>query len=90
MGHFTRFQHMVGVTVTASGYPVSDANPFCAAFTEDPYPVYEALRNAGPVVWLSGHGVWAVARHEQVNRVLNDWEVFSSARGVGLIGPVGE
>jgi len=79
VGHFTRFQHMVGVTVTASGYPVSD-----------PYPVYEALRNAGPVVWLSGHGVWAVARHEQVNRVLNDWEVFSSARGVGLIGPVGE
>jgi len=65
-------------------HPVSDADPFSAAFFEDPHPIHEELREAGPVVWLARYNVWAVARYEQVYAMLNDWQTFSSAAGVGL------
>jgi len=29
--------------------PVSQIDPFCREFFEDPFPAYEALREAGPV-----------------------------------------
>lgn len=64
--------------------PNSVADPFSAEFFADPFPVHAALRDAGPVVRLSAYGCWAVARYDEVHRVLNDWETFSSARGVGL------
>ena len=64
--------------------PTLDVDPFAAAFFADPFPIHTLLRDAGPVVWLSRYGVWAVARHEQVHAVLRDWETFSSAAGVGL------
>ncbi len=73
------------MTVRASaGFAVSDADPFSAAFFENPFPVHAELRDAGPVVRLSRYDVWAVARDEQVRMVLNDWRTFSSAAGVGL------
>jgi len=64
--------------------PVSDIDPFCAAFFEDPFPAHAALREAGPVVRLSRYDVWAVARYEQVHAILNDWQTFCSSRGAGL------
>ncbi|MDO9708057.1 cytochrome P450 [Paracraurococcus lichenis] len=64
--------------------PESDIDPFCAAFFEDPHPAQEALREAGPVVRLTRYGVLAVARHAEVKAVLDDWQAFSSARGVGI------
>jgi 4-methoxybenzoate monooxygenase (O-demethylating) len=30
--------------------PVSDVDPFSIEFFEDPFPVHESLREAGPVV----------------------------------------
>lgn len=74
----------LSVTESHSGAPVSDADPFSAAFFEDPYRVHEELREAGPVVWLARYNVWACARYEEVRAILNDWETFSSARGVGI------
>ena len=65
-------------------YPVSDADPFSAGFFEGPFSVHAALRDAGPVVRLSRYGCLAVARYEQVEAVLRDWQGFSSASGVGL------
>lgn len=64
--------------------PTSAADPFSAEFFTDPFPVHAALRDAGPVVRLSAYECWAVARYDEVHRVLNDWETFSSARGIGL------
>jgi 4-methoxybenzoate monooxygenase (O-demethylating) len=64
--------------------PVSDIDPFSREFFENPFPAYEELREAGPVVRLSRYGVWAVARYEQVHAVLNDWQTFCSSRGAGL------
>ena len=64
--------------------PVSKVDPFCREFFQDPFPAYEELRGAGPVVRLSRYDFWAVARYAEVHRVLNDWQTFCSSRGAGL------
>jgi cytochrome P450 len=64
--------------------PVSDIDPFAAEYFEDPLPAQEALREAGPVVRLSRYGVFACARYAEVKAMLDDWQAFSSARGVGI------
>ncbi len=64
--------------------PVSTLDPFSHAFLSDPYPYHEALREAGPVVWLDRYGIWAMARHEQVRDALTDWQTYCSSAGVGL------
>ena len=69
---------------TINGPPISDIDPFCVEFFENPFPAHAALRDAGPVVRLSRYGVWGVARYEQVHAVLNDWQTFCSSRGAGL------
>ncbi len=63
----------------------SDIDPFSSDFIRDPYPFHERLRELGPVVWLEKWGVWAVARHEQVSAVLNDWQTYCSGAGVGIL-----
>jgi len=65
-------------------FPVSSLDPFADDFLAEPYPFYEELREAGPVVWLERYGLWACARHAEVQAVLSDWETFSSAAGVGI------
>jgi 4-methoxybenzoate monooxygenase (O-demethylating) len=67
-----------------AGIPSFDIDPFSTAYFDDPYPVQEQLREAGPVVWLSRYDICAVARYEHVRATLLDWRTFSSARGVGL------
>ncbi|WP_376090454.1 cytochrome P450 [Roseomonas sp. CCTCC AB2023176] len=64
--------------------PESDLDPFDASYFEDPYPAQDALREAGPVVHLSRHGIYAAARFAEVKAILEDWATFSSARGVGI------
>ena len=66
------------------GAPASDIDPFSLDFFADPFPAHHELRQAGPAVWLRRYGVWAVARYENVHRVLNDWRTFCSCRGVGM------
>jgi len=72
------------VVLEAQQAPVSEVDPFCREFFENPFPAYEKLREAGPVVRLLRYDVWAVARYAEVHRVLNDWQTFCSSRGVGL------
>ncbi len=64
--------------------PILDIDPFSDGFLADPYPFHEVLREAGPVVWLESYGVFAAARHAEVQSALQDWRNFSSAAGVGL------
>ena len=73
----------MGVEATLTR-PVSSADPFSYGFLSDPYPHHEALREAGPAVWLETYGIWAMARHEQVREALTDWETYCSSAGVGL------
>jgi len=63
---------------------VASVDPFSHAFLENPYPHHEALREAGPVVWLEHYGIWAMARHQEVRDTLTDWQSYCSGAGVGL------
>ncbi|SHG16898.1 cytochrome P450 [Geodermatophilus nigrescens] len=64
--------------------PTSDVDPFAHEVLEDPLPMHAALREAGPVVHLSRHDVYAMARYAEVHAALTDWQGFQSAAGVGL------
>jgi len=74
--------------VTLAAHPstlaTSDVDPFSHAVLEDPLPMHAALREAGPVVYLSRYDVYAFARYEQVHAALVNWQEFQSAAGVGL------
>ena len=50
----------------------------------DPYPTYAHLRALGPVVWMSKYAAYALPRYDEVRSVLQDWQRFTSARGVGM------
>jgi len=65
--------------------PATDADPFADEILEHPYRLHDELRALGPAVWLSRYRVFAIARNEDVQRALRDHQVFSSARGVGLV-----
>jgi 4-methoxybenzoate monooxygenase (O-demethylating) len=68
----------------ATAAPHLDIDPFAIEFFENPYPAQEALREAGPVVFLDKWKVFGVARYAEVHAVLNDPLTFCSSRGVGL------
>jgi 4-methoxybenzoate monooxygenase (O-demethylating) len=72
------------VALEAQEERVSEVDPFCRDFFENPFPAHEELREAGPVVRLSRYNIWAVARFAEVHNVLNDWQTFCSSRGAGL------
>ncbi|MGY1856928.1 cytochrome P450 [Modestobacter sp. SYSU DS0290] len=73
------------LTVQPTGQlPVSDVDPFSHDVLEDPLPMHQQLREAGPVVHLSRYDVFALARYEEVHAALVDWQQFQSAAGVGL------
>lgn len=54
-------------------------------FVDDPYPTYKVLRDDYPVYLHEASGFYIVTRNEDVARILNDYEVFSSARGNALV-----
>jgi cytochrome P450 len=69
---------------THKSAPTLDLDPFSKDFLEDPYPYHVQLRDAGPLVWLPKYSIYAMARFEEVDAALRDWETFSSAAGGGL------
>ncbi|MEB2347302.1 MAG: hypothetical protein OZ923_01660 [Comamonadaceae bacterium] len=64
--------------------PVSSIDPYDEGVLLDPYPYYSELRDLGPVVSLERYGVYAVARHQEVEYVLRNHGIFCSSAGVGL------
>ena len=64
--------------------PVVDLDLYSDAALADILPVYAALREAGPVVFLERYGVHAMGRHRDVMAVLKDWRTFSSTGGSGI------
>jgi cytochrome P450 len=66
----------------------SDVDVFDDAVLADPYPSYRRLRDAGPLVWMRRHHVWALPRYAEVRAALRDWQTFSSASGVGMTDEV--
>ena len=55
------------------------------SLVEDPYPYFEELRSACPVLPLPHLGVVAVTGYDEVSEVYRDFETFSSCNSV--VGP---
>jgi cytochrome P450 len=67
-----------------AGVPAFDVNLQADSFFDDPFPTYDRIRDAGPVVWMSRYGYYASARYDEVAAILSDTETFTSAEGVGF------
>ncbi|WP_207843741.1 cytochrome P450 [Williamsia soli] len=62
--------------------PAVDIDLYGRAALIDPQPVYRQIRDAGPVVWLPRHHVWAMGRFDDVRGALRDDATFRSGTGV--------
>ena len=72
-------------TPAPDGIPAIDLDPFAEDELRNPAAFHARLREAGPVAWLSRHGVYATGRFEPAGEVLSDWKRFTSSRGVGML-----
>ncbi len=75
---------MTETVATPEDVPVISADPFSLENLLSPNALHHQLREAGPVVRLDAYRIWGMARYEQVNAALKNWETFSSAAGAGL------
>jgi cytochrome P450 len=66
------------------GVPELDVDLWSDEILTNPYPTYARLRRMGPVLHDGLHDAYVLPRYDEVRAVLQDWETFSSARGVGL------
>ncbi len=59
-------------------------NPFDYDFHEDPYPIYQELREKAPLYRNEEAGFWALSRHADVLAAFKDTTRFSNTSGVSL------
>src|SRR5690625_712636 len=77
--------HLPSSSITeGAAPPETDADPFPSDLVDDPYPIFAALRNAGPAVRLTKYPIWAITRYDELRAAMSNWQVFSSAKGVGM------
>ncbi|BBY90711.1 putative cytochrome P450 123 [Mycobacterium gallinarum] len=57
-------------------------DPFDANIQDDPYPVYQQLRDDAPVFRAETANTWVLSRHEDVIPALLDHDTYSSVNGV--------
>lgn len=56
-------------------------DPYDVGINANPYPVYARLREEAPIYYNAPYDFWALSRHEDVQKGLVNWQVFSSSRG---------
>jgi cytochrome P450 len=54
-------------------------NPLSPEVQDDPYPYYAELRDKAPVAWIDSMQGWAVSRYADVDFILRNPRLFSSA-----------
>jgi cytochrome P450 len=70
---------MVG---SQTGAPVLDLDLYDDTVLRDSREVFARVRDAGPVVWLPRHRMYAIGRFDDVRAALRNDEVFRSGAGV--------
>ena len=70
--------------------PTLPDDPFSPEVLASPFEFQRNLRDAGPVVFLSSHSVYAMGRYDEVQAALVNWQAFESGNGVGLFNPRSE
>jgi cytochrome P450 len=59
-------------------------DPYAYEIHEDPYPTYRLLRDEAPAYLDEERGFWALSRHADVRRAIDDFATFSSTGGITL------
>lgn len=62
--------------------PTVDLDLYSDRVVEDSAPAFARIRDAGPVVWLPRHRMWALGRFDDVRAALRDDELLISGHGV--------
>jgi len=76
---------MGGVTGLATRTtPRSTVDLYSDEVLVDPYAAYRELRDLGAGVYLERVDAWFIGRFRDVRSALNDWQSFSSDKGIGL------
>lgn len=70
---------------STDGSAPPELDPFLLKHLDDPYPVYDRLRDLGPVAHLPDRNLWVVARYESVSAVLRDHRRFVSGLGSSYV-----
>ncbi|MBS7705490.1 cytochrome P450 [Chelatococcus asaccharovorans] len=68
----------------SSSIPVLNLDPYAPETIDNPYGFDEALREAGPVVWLSRYQCYATGRFDEAQTAFSDDSRFLCTAGVGL------
>jgi cytochrome P450 len=55
-------------------------DPYDVDINADPYPTYARLREEAPIYHNDRYDFWTLSRHEDVQKALANWQVFSSTR----------
>lgn len=50
----------------------------------NPYPAFRTLRDMAGAVWMKKYEMYILTRFEDVRNALDNWEVFSSSRGIAM------
>jgi cytochrome P450 len=56
-------------------------DPYDVDINADPYPTYARLREEAPIYHNDRYDFWTLARQDDVQKALVNWDVFSSTRG---------
>ncbi len=59
-------------------------DPFDYSMHDDPYPIYQTLRDEAPLYHNDKHNFWALSRYADCQSAVRDFKTFSSARGTSL------
>lgn len=68
----------------SGGRPELAADLYTDEAILDPYPLYRAIRDLGPAVWLRAHDAWAIGRFQDVRAALLAGDVLLSGHGVAM------
>ncbi len=64
--------------------PLGVYDPFWHTITDDPYPVYQLLRDEHPIYRSEERDCWVASRFDDIVRISRDVTTFSCAAGVDL------
>jgi cytochrome P450 len=71
-------------SASRSDVPTFDVDLHSEEMLLDPYPTYKRFREAGGVIWLERHKMFAVPRHAELVEMLTRWKTFACGHGVGM------
>lgn len=75
---------MGGISTLAARGPRSAIDIYSDDVLASPYATYRELRDMGAGVYLETVDAWFIGRFRDVRSALNDWQSFSSDKGIGL------